>query len=130
MTVKVFLVDDSRDFVSSFGALLTLDGECEVVGEAGSEQAALEWSFENEAGFDVAVVDLLLQSGSGFAVLLHLAKYQPGKVVILSSHVSPAIEERCKKLGAVAAFPKSRAAECVAFIRGLAGGAAQRKQES
>jgi DNA-binding NarL/FixJ family response regulator len=118
--LKVFIVDDSPDFVDGLSELLTFGGECEIVGRAASEQRALEWSFDNEAGFDVAVLDLLLHEGSGFAVLAHLTKYQPGKVVVLSEFVTPVLAERCKALGAAAAFPKSRFTDCVDFIIGLA----------
>ena len=121
MKIKVFIVEDSPEIVDGLSELLIRDGKCEVVGHAASERLALEWSFGNEAGFDVAIVDLLLREGSGFPVLTHLAKYQPGKVVILSEYISPAIAERCERLGAAAAFPKSRLRECVEFVRALAG---------
>jgi two-component system OmpR family response regulator len=120
LKLKVFLVEDSPDLVSALTELLTADGLCDVVGQASSERLALQWSFAREGGFDVAVVDLLLNEGSGFGVLGHLIKYQPGKVVVLSEYVSPAIAQRCLKLGAAAAFQKSHTSECVDYVRGLA----------
>ena len=120
--IKVFIVEDSQDFAEALAELLAAnDGKCGIVGTANSEQSALDWSFEHEAGFDVAIVDLLLRDGSGFAVLAHMAKYQPGKIVVLSEFVTPVMAERCKALGAVAAYQKSRTPECVAFVRDLAG---------
>lgn len=119
MKLRVFIVDDSPEIVDGLSELLSLDGRCEVVGRAVSEKLALEWSFHNEAGFDVAIVDLLLREGSGIPVLTHLTKYQPGKVVILSEYVSPAVGERCKRLGAVAAFPKSRMQECIEYVMAI-----------
>jgi DNA-binding NarL/FixJ family response regulator len=80
----------------------------------------LAWSFQNEAGYDVAIVDLLLRDGSGFAVLQHLGKYQPGHVIVLSDFVTPAIADRCKKLGAHAAFRKSEIADCFQHLRSIA----------
>jgi DNA-binding NarL/FixJ family response regulator len=120
--LRIFIVDDVPDFVEGFSALLTASLDCEVVGRAASQALALEWSFAHEAGFDVAIVDLLLSEGSGFAVLAHLHKYQPGKLVVLSEFVSPVMEERCRRLGAVAAFQKSRTQDCIDFIRTLAPG--------
>jgi DNA-binding NarL/FixJ family response regulator len=116
LTLRVFIVDDSPDIVNGLTELLSADGRCKVVGTAASEQLALDWSFANEAGFDVAVLDLLLREGSGFTVLAHLTKYQPGKVVVLSEYVTPQMAEKCKAFGAVAAFPKSKISDCIRYI--------------
>jgi two-component system OmpR family response regulator len=122
LTLRVFIVEDSPEIVEGLTELLARDARCAVVGHAVSEQLALEWSFQNEAGFDVAILDLLLRDGSGFAVLAHLTKYQPGKAVVLSEYVTPVMAEKCKALGAVAAFPKSKIEECVLYVRALAEG--------
>jgi DNA-binding NarL/FixJ family response regulator len=118
--LRVWIVDDSLDVASSLKELLSMDAACRVVGHAGSEEEALAWSFQNEAGFDVAILDLLLHEGSGIAVLAHLSKYQPGKVVVLSEYVSPAVAQRCRAMGAVATFPKSQMAECIRYVKSLA----------
>jgi DNA-binding NarL/FixJ family response regulator len=118
--LRVFIVDDSPAILDGLSELLAGDGLCEVVGLASSEQRALEWSFQNDAGFDVAILDLLLHEGSGFEVLAHLSKYQPGKVVVLSEYVTPMLAERCKAAGAVAAFTKLQTPECLAFISAMA----------
>ncbi|QJW84409.1 response regulator transcription factor [Ramlibacter terrae] len=118
--LRVFPVEDMPQMRNSLTALLSADGACEIVGTAESEQQAVRWSLDHEAGFDVAVVDLLLQEGSGFAAMAHLVKYQPGKVVVLSGYVTPAVKERCLSLGALAAFGKEDTAECIDFVRGLA----------
>lgn len=120
LTLRVWIIDDSLEVAAGLKELLSIDGQCEVVAHATSEQQALEWSFQNDAGFDVAIVDLLLHEGSGFAVLAHLQKYQPGKVVVLSEYVSPAIAERCANLGAVAAFTKSQTGDCIRYVLALA----------
>lgn len=128
MTLKTFLVDDSRETLTTLRELLTHSGDFEVIGEASSEKDAIEWLLLNEGSWQVAVVDLLLQDGSGFNVLSHCTKYLPGKVVILSGYVTPVIAERCQKLGAVAAFAKSDFDAFMGFILQLgeahrAGGA-------
>jgi DNA-binding NarL/FixJ family response regulator len=112
-------VDDSRDVVDAMTELLEQTGKFKVVGTATSEATALDWLFQNERGWDVAVVDLLLQDGSGFNILGHCQKYHPGKVVVFSEFASPAIAERCRKFGAVAAFPKSRLPEFLDFLASL-----------
>lgn len=120
LTLRVWIVDDSLDVANSLAELFSLDASCRVVGHADSEQQALDWSFQNDAGFDVAILDLLLHEGSGFAVLSHLSKYQPGKVVVLSEYVSPAIAQRCLDMGAVATFAKSQMGECIRYVKSLA----------
>lgn len=119
--LNVFIVEDHPDTAESISRLLGLDGLCETVAVAGCERDALAWSFQNEAGFDVAILDLLLREGSGFTVLNHLVKYQPGQVVILSDFVSPVIAERCITLGAAAAYRKSEIAQCIRHVREIAG---------
>lgn len=119
--LRVFIVEDTQDFADALAEFLAgNDAKCKVVGMASTETQAIEWSFANEAGFDVAIVDLLLKQGSGFTVLAHLNKYQPGKVVILSDFVTPALAERCKGMGAAAAFSKGQTLMCVDYIRNLA----------
>lgn len=122
LTLRVWIIDDSFEVAAGLKELLSIDGQCEVVAHATSEKQALEWSFQNEAGFDVAIVDLLLHEGSGFAVLAHLQKYQPGKVVVLSGYVNNAIADRCANLGAAAAFTKSKTADCIGYVLRLAAG--------
>ena len=119
LPLRVFIVEDHRDTADSLSRLLALDGACETIAYARSEGEALAWSFQNEAGFDVAIVDLLLKEGSGFAVLSHLVKYQPGKVIVLSDFVTHAIADRCRKLGADGAFTKAQIGTCVQYIRDL-----------
>ena len=119
LPLRVFVVEDHPDSADTLVRLLTLDGLCQAVGVAATEKEALAWSFQNEAGFDLAIVDLLLRDGSGFAVLTHLAKYQPGLVVVLSDFVTPAIAERCIRLGASAAFTKSQIGECIQYVRSI-----------
>lgn len=118
--LRVFIVEDHPDTAESISRLLGVDGLCETVAIEGSERGALAWSFQNEGGFDVAVVDLLLRDGSGFAVMNHLVKYQPGQVIVLSDFVTSVIAERCLKLGADAAFQKSQIANCVEHVRTVA----------
>ena len=121
--LRVFIVEDHPDTAESISRLLSIDDLCKTVAVAGSEKEALAWSFQNEAGFDVAILDLLLREGSGFAVLNHLVKYQPGQVFVVSDFVTPEIAERCIKLGATAAFRKSQIAECIQHVRALASDA-------
>jgi DNA-binding NarL/FixJ family response regulator len=121
---RIFIVEDSPGIAAGLSELLTQSGRCEVVGVEATESAALQWSYEHDAGFDLAILDLLLDGGSGFSVLAHMAKYQPGKVVVLSEYVTPVLEERCKAFGALEAFPKSNIDECIRYVLAMAEKAA------
>lgn len=116
---KVFLVDDSPDLTAALTELLEATGRFEVIGSASSEAEALAWLFDDANKWDLAVVDLMLQSGSGFPILYHCKKYHPGQVVVLSEFVSPPVAERCKKLGAVGAFRKSEFPQLLDFVSSL-----------
>lgn len=120
MKRKVFLVDDSPDAIAALTSLLEGTGRFSVVGSASSETAALTWLYDDENKWDLAVVDLMLQSGSGFPILYHCQKYHPGQVIVFSEFVSPAVAERCRKLGAVGAFKKSQVSELSDFVTSLA----------
>lgn len=116
---KVFLVDDSPDITAALTRLLEETGQFMVVGSASSEAEALTWLFDDEHKWDLAVVDLMLQSGSGFPILYHCKKYLPGQVVVFSEFVSPAVAERCKKLGASGAFRKSEFSQLLDFVSSI-----------
>lgn len=119
MKRKVFLVDDSPDLSAALTELLEATGRFQVIGSAASEAEALAWLFDDEHRWDLAIVDLVLQSGSGFPILYHCKKYHPGQVVVLSGFVSEAVAERCRALGAVGAFRKSEFSQLLDFVSSL-----------
>lgn len=95
--------------------LLQSVGDFQIVGRAGTEAEALNWLDHHRGGWDLCVVDLVLDQGSGISVIVR-ARLRGGhaKVVVLSSFVSPGIRKHCLKLGADAAFQKD--ADLQAFI--------------
>lgn len=117
MAVRVFLVEDievTRDLVSdAFRAL----GSFQVVGWAATEAEARLWLDDNQEGWDLAVIDLILDQGSGMGVLAHAKKAtKPGKAVIFSSYATPGIRDRCLDLGADAVFLKRDTEGFVAWL--------------
>lgn len=115
MPVKVFLVEDQQQMQSVLVDLLQSVGDFRVVGRAGTEAEALNWLDHNRGGWDLCVIDLVLDQGSGISVIVR-ARLRGGaaKVAVLSSFVSPGIRKHCLKLGADAAFQKD--ADLQAFI--------------
>jgi DNA-binding NarL/FixJ family response regulator len=68
------------------------------VGTTGSEHEAKRWLAQND--WDLAVIDLFLQEGSGMNVLDACRQRRPGqKVVVLSNHSSRDVRWRCMQLG-------------------------------
>ena len=57
----------------------------------------------------MVILDLFLAEGSGIGVLVELAREQVGlPIIVLTNYATADIRERCRALGAVALFDKSR----------------------
>ena len=108
MPVRVFLVEDQQQMHSVLRELLQSVGEFDIIGSAATEAEALNWLDHNRGQWDLAIIDLVLQQGSGITVIVRarLRGGEGAKVAVLSSFVSPGIRKHCLKLGADAAFQK------------------------
>lgn len=116
----VLIVEDSRNMQAALCDLLRSIG-CQVVGTVGSELAAVEWMLQHRSEWRLAVLDLMLEDGSGFGVLGRLHREFPDRtIVVFSEFATPAIKEKCVALGASAAFLKSELKEFVDFLAGAA----------
>ena len=107
MPIRVFLVEDVQHMQDLLAELLATIGDYEVVGIASTEAEAKLWLDENPGAWDLAVVDLILDQGSGMGVIARAKQSEgAGKVVVLSDYATPGIRVHCLKLGADAAFQK------------------------
>ncbi|MBI5279619.1 MAG: response regulator transcription factor [Burkholderiales bacterium] len=107
MAVDVFLVEDQQQMKSVLHELLQSVGDFHVVGHATTEAEALNWLDNHRGEWELAIIDLVLEQGSGISVIARARLRAPrGKVAVLSSFVSPGIRKHCLKLGADAAFQK------------------------
>jgi two-component system OmpR family response regulator len=123
MAVRVFLVEDmvvTRQLIEDACHAL---GGFRVVGCATTEAEARLWLEDNQRGWDLAIIDLILEQGSGIGVLAH-AKRQPlaGKAIIFSSYATPGVRDRCLELGADAVFEKQDTQGFVAWLANLVDG--------
>lgn len=127
MTVRVFVVEDLGRMRGLFKDLFDhLDNAC-VVANAATEAEALLWLADHPGGWDLAIVDLILEQGSGMGVISRCkASPRPGKIVVFSSYATPGVREHCLTLGADAVFDKTDSAEFVAYcietVNALAAG--------
>jgi DNA-binding NarL/FixJ family response regulator len=128
VAVKLLLVEDLPQMQGMVLELLSTVGKFELVQAVATEAEAYLWLDENPDGWDLAVVDLILEQGTGLGVVARARNRKPGcKVVVFSDYASEAIRKHCLKLGADAAFQK--VADLTAFLdfcrdvaRGLGAG--------
>ncbi|HSI54466.1 MAG: response regulator [Ramlibacter sp.] len=117
MAPHVLMVEDSP---TQRAALVRLFGDLgwPVAASVQTEAEACLWLDENDTGWGVAVVDLVLEQGTGMGVISRCrARPSSAKVVVLSDYATPGIRKHCLKLGADAVFQKGT--EFAAFAQFL-----------
>ena len=121
MELKVFLVEDLPRMRSLLGDVFSTIGGLSVVGAAGTEAEAKLWLEEHPGGWDVAVIDLVLDQGAGMEVIRR-CKAEPGggQVVVFSSYATPGVRQHCLDLGADAVFDKSETRGFISWFNALA----------
>ncbi len=108
MTVSVLLVEDAPQLREVVATLLHSLGEFAVVGEASTEAQARQWLQDNPNTCDLAIIDLILQQGTGMSVIAKCKETPGTHVVVFSDYATPGIRKHCMALGADAVFEKSR----------------------
>lgn len=127
MTVRVFLVEDMKQVQAVLADLLAGLGDFRLVDTLATEAEARLWLSEHPAEWDLAVIDLVLEQGSGMAVISsarEAARGTGGRVVVFSDYASDGIRNHCLRLGADAVFLKSQMREFMDYCSELDGLAA------
>ena len=121
MELKVFLVEDLQRMRGLLGDLFSSMGGLQVVGSASTEAEAKLWLDDHRDGWDVVVIDLVLEQGSGMEVIRR-ARAEPagGKVVVFSSYATPGVRQHCLDLGADAVFDKAETGPFITWLNDLA----------
>jgi len=105
--VRVFLVEDSPKLRDEIVNLLHSLGVFAIVGSAATEAEANLWADEHTGEWDLAILDLVLEQGTGMGVIARFRSgSDDGTIVVFSDYVSPGIQKHCLDLGADAAIPK------------------------
>lgn len=120
MAVRVLLVEDLKPMQGLIADLLASIGGFELVFVASTETAATEWLLRHPGQWDLAILDLLLQEGSGFT-LLSRCRGEPGAVVVFSDFITPVVRERCLRLGADGVISKAQFAQLRAYLKAFPG---------
>jgi len=108
MTIRVLLVEDDFRVHGIVADLIEGIGDLKLVATVTTEAEANLWLEENAEGWDLAVIDLILDAGTGMGVLSKCRTWSSGgRAVVLSNYISPAIHTHCLALGADAVFHKA-----------------------
>jgi DNA-binding NarL/FixJ family response regulator len=120
--LRVFLVEDLQRMRGLLGDVFASIGGFRVVATAGTEAEANLWLDDHPGGWDVAVIDLVLEQGAGMNVIRR-CRSDPngGRVVVFSSYATPGVRQHCLDLGADAVFDKGQTSEFIAWFGDLAG---------
>lgn len=122
VNLKVFLVEDLHGMRGLLADLFSSLGGITLAADARTEAEAKLWLDEHPGEWDVAIVDLVLDQGSGIEVLRRCrADPGGGKVVVFSSYATPGVRRHCLELGAAAVFDKSETAAFIEWFCALRG---------
>jgi two-component system OmpR family response regulator len=103
-----YLVEDNQTILDNLIETLEEIASVKVVGHAATEAEATRWLQVNDGHWQLAVVDLFLQEGSGLGVLAGCRQREPyQKVVVLTNYATDDVRHRAMELGADAVFDKS-----------------------
>ena len=117
--LNTFLVEDSTAIQEVLIEAMELIAPMRFVGLATTEDKAVQWLTANSNAWDLTIIDLVLQRGTGFGVL-HACRERSAmqKVVVLTSYREEDMWQRCRELGADGVFDKShQIEELVDFCR-------------
>lgn len=119
--LRIYLIEDNaivrEALLEVINDLLT----AEVVGWAETEAEATSWMVGHLDGWDAAVVDMFLKTGSGLGVLhANPGRLVGQRMVVLSNYATPEIRRQCLVAGADAVFDKSNEIdEFTQFVRDM-----------
>ena len=118
MELRVFFVEDLSTMRGLLRDLFETVGGLRIVSTAATEAEAMLWLEDHPNGWDLAVVDLVLEQGSGIGVVRKASGLRtPGaKVVVFSAYATPAVRAQCLKLGADAAFDKTQTSDFIDWL--------------
>jgi CheY-like chemotaxis protein len=125
--MRVLLVEDNRALRALLSQMLRPVG-MRIVFECGTQHEALAWLEAHRDGWDLALVDLFLAEGHGFALLRHCASRSPAqKMVLMTNYMREPVAARAAEAGADAFFDKAtQMEELIAYCIDAMHGVGQR----
>ena len=108
MALITYIVEDNQTILENLIQTLEEIASVKVVGHAATESQAKVWLSLHNGNWQLAVVDMFLQEGSGLGVLAGCRDRHPYQTVGgLTNYATADIRERSLALGADAVFDKS-----------------------
>ena len=108
MALTTYIVEDNQTILENLIETLEEIAAVKVVGHAATETEAKVWLSLHNGNWQLAVVDMFLQEGSGLGVLAGCRDRHPNqKVAVLTNYATADIRKRSVDLGADAVFDKS-----------------------
>ena len=106
--LRIYLIEDNPVIRENLSETLTEMVGASTVGSSETASGAKAWLADNEAEWDLAIVDLFLKQGNGMQVVAACSdRTEAQTVIVLSNYVSPEVRVECLRLGADAVFDKS-----------------------
>ena len=108
MKQRVFIAADLKRMRGLLVELFSSSGGFQLVGTACTEDEAAAWLQEHGDAWDLAIVDLVLDEGSGTSVLRLAREHDcAGLIAVLSSCVTDPLREHCYAMGADKIFEET-----------------------
>jgi DNA-binding NarL/FixJ family response regulator len=126
VSIRVFLVEDMLPVQGAVADMLASAGDFRFVHSTTTEAEAKLWLSEHQGEWDLAILDLVLDQGTGLAVIprARAAAGEGANIVVFSDYASDGIRNHCLNLGADAVFLKSQTREFMDYCSELGGLAA------
>jgi two-component system, OmpR family, response regulator len=106
--LQAYVVEDNATIRENLVGTLEELTCVKVTGMSASEDEALAWLDQNMEHWNILIVDLFLQQGSGIHLAQRIARRHPSqKVIVFSNYVNANVRKRCAQLGVDAVFDKS-----------------------
>lgn len=108
MKLLVFLVEDDIKIRAHLMDAMTGLLDVDFVGTARSEPEAIEWLTSHQDDWTLAVIDLFIDEGTGFAVMTKMqCPSSQQHVVVLTNSATPENRQHALRCGAHAVFDKT-----------------------
>ncbi|VWX59297.1 Response regulator receiver domain-containing protein [Burkholderiales bacterium 8X] len=104
--MRAYLVEDNVAISDSLISAMDDMANVETVGIARSQAEAEAWLARHPGEWDVLIIDLFLEEGSGLGVVKKVATRRPGQQVIVLTNYAEVAEDEALTCGADAVFDK------------------------
>lgn len=126
--IRIIIAEDQRMLRGALGALLDLEDDIEVIGQAANGEEALKLIESLKPDISIMDIEMPIQSGLDVAEALKKEK-SPCKVMILTTFARPGYFERAMKAGVHGYLLKDSPSEDLAAIRNVMKGKREVSQE-